>query len=485
MTDEIDTEDELTENNEQNQPETDENIDEEEELETTEVPVISNASQVEPLSVVEFFEGALVMLHSCLEEDADYVDEIYKKYFGNDYTSDDLNLGIDDERQQAVATQYIRDRLDFAKMLSTSLDKKKIDKAFENIFSMVGMTINIANSVESLYDDIFAKRIGDNVFLMQDYEVMRLNRQVWHIYTDKVNITELSSLVTTMEDLAISIDDVKDAQDFKIVSKEQLAQFYYNISEIYESEANRKSNMPDINKWHYRAMGYKKKALETTSRNIVLIANIQNDWKDYGDYEPTKITEACERVIGNEAANDRDKFRAHKLCADTLLKQRKIDGFAGKGKNIDEAIKHYRDALTYVSNRDDKIDILSDISKAQKLMYPKDYISTRLEIAELLEGRPRIREYERLADFAKDTTVKTILLKSCLNEFHELQKIDIEDRNLYDKIDRKLRDILPSDDVKTLKTLDKLRKEYGKEQKKSGELLFPMMSSKGHDYFNK
>ena len=484
MTEENNTEDEIVEDkNNQNEQTEPENAEEQQ----AQVPVISRADQVEPLTVVELYERALVLLHLNSEDDENgklYMDELYRKHFGNDYTPEDVNSSIANERQQAVITDYIRDRLDYVKTMSTSLNKKKIDKAFENIFSLVGMNIIIPNSVEELYDEIFAKRAGQNAFLLEDYEVLKLNRQVWHIYDDKVNITELSGLVTAMEDLEISIDD-KDNQDFKIVNKEHLAQFYYNVSEIYESEANRKSNMPDINKWHYRAMEYKKKALDATSRNVIMVANIQNDWKDFADYNPQKITEACDRIIGNPNASERDKFRAHRLCANTLVNQQKIDGFVGRDERIDKAIGHYRNALAYVSNRDDRIDILNNISKVQKNFRKQDFISTRLEIAEMLEGRPRIREYIKLTDFAEDDKLKETLLKSCINEFHELPEIDIEDRSLYDTIDAKLRKLLPQDDTKTLKTLDRLKKKFGTEQQKSDGMLFPMMSSKGHDYFNK
>ena len=479
MTDDIDTEEEIIENDNQTLPQNEE--------EEPQIPVISNADQVEPMEVLELYERALLLLHlNADEEDSYYMNNLYSRHFGENFTKDDVNASLADERQQAVVTDYIRDRLNYAKMNATCLSKNKIDKAFENIFSMVGLNINISNSVEELYDEIFAKRAGKNVFLLDDYEVLKLNRQTCHIYNDKTDITELSGIVTAMEDLAISIDDGdKEDADFKIVNDEILAQFYYNVSEIYDSEANRKSNMPDVNKWHYRAMEYKKKALDLTSRNIIMVANIQNDWSDYSDYNPKKITDACERIIGNKEASDRDKFRAHRLCADTLMKVQKIDGFIAKNERLDNAITHYRNALAYVTNKHDKTDILRRISKAQKYEYPKEFISTRLEIIELLEGRPKINEYAKLAKYVKDNDLKANLLKSAINEFHELPEIDIEDRNLYDNIDKSLRKITSPEDKDTLKTLDKLKKKYGTKDNKTKELLFPMMSSGGHDYFNK
>lgn len=483
MTKENKTEEELLENNIKK---TDENSNGIEETADSQVPVISSPEQVEPLDVVELYQRALLLLQSCSDDEngSEYMDSLYQRHFGEDYTPEDVNSGLEDERQQAVVTDYIRDRLDYAKTMSTSLNKKKIDKAFENVFSLVGMNINISNSVEDLYDDIFARRVGQNAFLLEDYEMMKLNRQAWHIYNDRTNITELSGIVTAMEDLSISIDD-KESPDFKIVNDEHLAQFYYNVSEIYEKESNSVNNMTAVNKWHYRAMEYKKKALDLTSRNVVMVANIQNAWYDSSDYDPKKVTDACERIIGNESANDRDKFRAHKLCADTLISIQKIDGFVGKENRVDEAVKHYRNALAYVSNKKDRINILESISKAQKFTYKDDYILTRLEIATLLKGRARIKEYKKISEITKDNNLKINSLESCINEFHELTEIGIEDRNLFDDVEKELRAMLPDNDKQTLKNLDKLKKKYGNAKKKERELLFPMMSSKGHDFFNK
>lgn len=450
--------------------------------------VISSVDQVEPWTDVKLYEHAIKLLHINTENDNSslaYTKELYTIHFGENYTDENYNADISDERQQAVASDYIRDRLDYVKNRSTSLNSEKINDAFENIFSLVGMNINIANEEESAYDEIFTKRAGQNEFLLEDYEVLQLNRQVFHIYDERKNITELSRLITTMEDLAISIEDDKENPDFKIVNNETLAQFYYNVSEIYENEANHKSNMPDVNKWHYRAMEYKKKALDMTFRNIIMVYNIQNDWKDYSDYNPKKITDACERIIDNPAASDRDKYRAHKLCADTIFGLQVVDGFVGKEERIDEVIKHYRAALAYTYHKEDKIDILNNISKAQKHMYPEDYIVTRHEIAKMLEGRPRIREYFKISDFAESKSLKVAMLKSCINEFHELPSIETEDRLLYDSIDKKLRPLLSGNDKETLKLLDKLKTKYGTASQKNNDMLFPVVSSKGHDYFSK
>lgn len=485
MTKEINTDEEILETD---TPETLDASLEEPAAQEPQVPVISSVDQVEPISSLELFNRALLLLHSSAEDDDNnklYVDSLYRKHFGDDYTEQNYNADFTDEGQLAVVTDYIRDRLDYVKTNATSLNKNKIDKSFENIFSLVGLNISISNSVEELYDDIFTKRAEQNAFLLEDYEVLKINRQLYHIYENTTSITELSGLTTAIEDLATSIDGNQDNVDFKTVSNEQLAQFYYNVSEIYENEANRKSNMPDVNKWHYRSIEYKKKALDKTSRNIVMVSNIQNDWKNYGDYNPQKIIETCDRIIDNQQGSDRDKYRAHRLCADTLLDLQVIDGFTGRKTRIDKVIEHYRAAMMYTRHKEDKIDILNNISKVQKSAYPQDYIKTRLEMTEMLEGRPRIREYARLSDLTKDEDFKIAMLKSCINEFHELDEPGIEDRRLYEKIDKKLRNLTPPEDKKTIKVLNKLKNKFGILPEKDNDIVFSVMSSAGHDYFSK
>lgn len=476
MTEEINTEEEIINNAEETTPEATKN--------EAGIPVISSADQVEAITTADLFQQALLILHSNLDDGiSPYVDDLYKKHFGERYSPKAFEVGIEDERQQGVITDYLYDRLQYIKMKSTSLNKNDIDTAFENMFSLVGYNITIPNSVESIYDEVFTKRAGNNELLLEDYQVLKINRDLWHIYNGKTSVTEVSKLITSMEDLSLQFDD-NDNHDFKIVNKELMAQFYYNVSEIYEKEANSKSNIPDVNKWHYRAMEYKKKALDTTSCNIAMVSNIRIDWKDYSDYNPKKIIEACNRIIDNEETTEVDKYRAHKLCGNTLIDYPSMCGFSNSFEQTDAAINHYRAALAHTLHTDDRIEILNNLSKAQKNSHPEDYVTTRLEIAETLEGRPRIREYSQLADFVKNKDFKAAMYKSCINEFYELPYLEIEDKLLYDGIDKKLREIISPEDSKTIAKLDKLKKKFGTADKKQEEFIFPIMSSKGHDYFS-
>ena len=478
MTEEINTEEEIINNAEETTPEATKN--------EAGIPVISSADQVEAITTADLFQQALLILHSRPQKPDDfvtpyYVDSLYKKHFGEKYSPEAFEIGIEDERQQGVITDYLYDRLQYIKTQATSLNKDNIDEAFEDMFRHVGYNITIPNSVESIYDEVFIKRAGNNEFLLEDYQVLKINRDLWHIYNGKTSVTEVSKLITSMEDLSLQFDD-NDNHDFKIVNKELMAQFYYNVSEIYEKEANSKSNIPDVNKWHYRAMEYKKKALDTTSCNIAMVSNIRIDWKDYPDYKPGKIIEACNRIIDNKETTEIDKYRAHKLCGDTLISHPSIRGFSSSSEQTEAAISHYRAALAHTQHTDDRI--LNDLSKAQKNSHPEDYVITRLEIAETLEGRPRIREYSQLADFVKNKDFKAAMYKSCINEFHELPYLEIEDKLLYDGIDKKLREIISPEDSKTIAKLDKLKKKFGTADKKQEEFIFPIMSSKGHDYFS-
>ena len=108
-------------------------------------------------------------------------------------------------------------------------------------------------------------------------------------------------------------------------------------------------------------------ALEKTNTNINLIINVRRDWRDNYDYNPQKILDACHRVIDN-SGDKRNVFRAHKLYADTLLDFTGTDGFGNKrDRRINTVIKHYRRALAYAEQPEEKVDILNAIADQQKL----------------------------------------------------------------------------------------------------------------------
>lgn len=471
------TEEEITENNVE-----DENTQNAEAAVTTEedsndIPVISSIEDVEEWDDAKLLEHILQQLHfsaQSSDESKPYFDYLYRTHFGEEYTAEDVAAPIDDERQQKVASEYLKDRIELIKNQSLSLDKGKNDKSFEEMFAIIGINIDISDIKEEVYDKIFTKRIGHNADLMEDYQVLTLNRNLANIYNQHSGYSELSHYIAAME----------EAYTEGAANREQLAQFYYNVSEIYKVEANGKNNMPDINRVYYRASEYRKKALTLTSKNITMISDIQTELKSFPDYDPEQIIDACTRVIDNNISTEADKHKAHKLCADTLLNLQKIDGFAGKNQRVDKAIKHYRAALAYSSQPEEKYDILNSIANAQKHIYPEEYFKTRIQIANMLEGRSRIREFEKLAGKTKDNNLQQTLFKACINEFRELEEINKDDRLLYDRIDEKLRTLLPKDDTKTIRKLNQLRKKYGNSTtKKTQEPIILTMSSKGHDYF--
>lgn len=450
-----------------------------------ELPEVYDAYQVEPIKKEELYEHALDLLRDDRERDdlkAAEINELYKKHFGENPTEEDYAADLSDKRQEAVVTDYINDYLERVKTKSTCLNQQRINKAFENIFSLLHFKIVITpNADEYRYDAIFEKSAKLNPLLLKSYKVLKLNRQVCHIYSEKMDVTELSKLVNKMEDL----DSKIKTPGIKVVNNELLAQFYYNVSEVYESSANRKGSLSGLNTEHSLAIEYKKRALEKTKRNITMVANIQNVWKDYHDYDHEKITEACKRIIYNRHTSDRDKYRAHKLWADTKLGLQVIDGFVGKEKRIDEVVEHYEAALVYATNDEDIRSILESEAKAQKNVYPDDYIATRCKIANMLEGRERIQECNEIADFVSNKKLKIDILQTCIDEFHELPVIEIEDRLLYDSIDKKMRSLLPDRSRKKIKELNEMKSKYGTQNNQSRSLLFPIMSSKGHDYFSK
>ena len=271
-----------------------------------------------------------------------------------------------------------------------------------------------------------------------------------------------------------------------LVSAQFFAQFYYNIAMLYEANTTKQNTTQAVNREHFRAINYIKMALDKTNTNINLIINVRREWQDNYDYDPQKILDACHRVIDNsgEASN---VFRAHKLYADTLLDFTGTDGFGtNRDKRLKTVIKHYRRALEYVKQPEERVDILNAIATQQKKFDKNGYIETRMEIAENLSGRARIREFEKIANATDNQNLKVSVLEAGINEFAELPELDKEDRYLYDDFDRKLRAILSTDanNTETLAQLDELKKQFGSPEKKKEKVILPLMSSGGKDFFS-
>lgn len=437
-----------------------------------------NINSVESITEEQLLNTTFTVFHREAEYDSGvnkFRDQLYRYYFGENYTPEDFETDIHDPRQINITKYYLSERLNLIKTEATSLDLKKINTAIDAMFNLIGLTINIPASVEESYDMIFAKRAGHNKILVDTYEVLKINRKIHNIHTGNTDISELSNYISVMEEL------YSDGA----VNREQMAKFYYNISKIYDAECLKRYSAPELFRQQYRSAQYKKKALDMTESNIIMVNDISEDWNNLTLYDGLKILEACLRIIDNNDTTNRDKYKAHKLYADTLLRPNKVKGFCADGKNLETALYHYNSSLRYASQPTEQLEILNKVAKAQQKNFPEDYIKTRLKIAELLEGRSRIREYESIAPFT-EPELQTNILKAAINEFHELNQITPDDSILYNRIDAKLRNLLPEDtDKRTLATLDRMKKKFGKynETKQKNELS--IKSSQGHNYFKK
>lgn len=429
---------------------------------------------------VELFQHGLDMLRSASESSpqvAEYYRYLQIRNFGKDVSAEEANAAtLEDERQQAVVAEFLRDKLVGIKTDAISLDAKSINHAFDNIFGLVQINLDAENLNEDYYDNVFKYRAALIPDLLTDYQILKLNREMLGLYHSKNDTAELNSKIMKMEDYYANDD----------ITREQMAQFYYNVGMIYEVNSVQKNTSQAVYREHYMALSYKCKALDITKTNIELILNVQRDWQDSYDYNPQKILDACHRVIDN-SDDQRDIYRAHKLYADTLVDFKGTDGFSNKrNERVKSIIKHYQSALEYTQNKEEKIDVLKAISEQQKTADPDAYIQTRMELVELLSGRSRIREYVKISDISNNDALKVTLLKAGINEFHELKEITDEDRRLYDELDKKLRMVLPDDKQSeyVLRKLDTLKKKYGlNEKKKTNKKLFSASSSRGFDYF--
>lgn len=458
-----------------------ENTAEQENQENQEGQVVESTRTVmiEQLKDVELFQHALTMIQSAAERKenvAAYYRYLQILHFGENVSEEEAtNAPVDDERQIALVAEFLRAKMSGIKTDAISLDKKSINSAFENIFGLVELQLDAENTKESYYDRLFFHRAAQIPDLLVDYQILQLNRDVAEIYSSKSGTAELNSKIMQMEDY-YSNDDI---------NREQLAQFYYNIGMIYEINSVQKNTSQAVYREHYMALSYERKALDMTNTNINLILNVHKDWQDNFDYDPQKILDACHRVIDN-STDQRDVYRAHKLYADTLLDFKGTDGFSNKrDERLRSVIKHYRSALEYTQNKEEKIDVLNAISEQQKFTDKQAYVQTRLELAELLTGRARIREYEKISDSTDNAALKEELLMASVNEFHELGVINDEDRRLYNEIDEKLRAVLPNNNNKTgvLNKLDALKEKYGAEDKSKQKHNVSIKSSSGFDFF--
>jgi hypothetical protein len=437
------------------------------------------AESIEPISRNDLFEHGLMMLQTSSEKNpivAEYYQSLREEYFGPDVPEEEaMNAPIDDERQRTLVCEFLDNKLELIKSDVVSLNPDSINKAFKEIFNLVGATLFPENLKESFYDQLFETRCEQIPELLDEYEILKLNRNLYNIYANKSGTLALNGIILQMEKYYSQKD----------ITREQLAQFYYNIGCIYDVHSLQKNTEKMVKEEHLLALSYKRKALDKTRKNMELILNVHRDWCTNYDYKPQKILDACHRVIDN-SDNSRSLYQAHMLYAETLQDFRGTDGFGNqREKRMASIIKHYRKAVNYTENKEEKIDILDMISAQQKNSDKPAYIRTRMEMASLLHYRARIREYSRLVDEADDFKLKSFLFMSGINEFYELGGIDDEDRQLYDDLDGKFRKTIEANggDAKVIAKLDELKKKYGTADKKEPEMLFVRASTSGHDFF--
>ncbi|MBQ7632767.1 MAG: hypothetical protein IJS88_01465 [Alphaproteobacteria bacterium] len=438
-----------------------------------------SANKIEPMTSEELFTRALLLLQVSAQQDdkvAAYYTDLKREYFGPEISDEEAeNAPFEDKRQQDLVERYISDKIEIINDYAISLKQSSVNKAFEEIFILTGMELNAESIKPDFYDSLFEYRASMQKGLLEEYKILQLNRDVLNIYKNKSGTIELNDKVMKMENYFSS----------GAITREQLAQFYYNIGSVYDISSLQKNTEKMVKDEHNFALGYKRQALDITNTNIALILDVHRDWSPHFDYNSQKILDACHRVIDN-SGDARSLFRAHKLYAETLLDFKGTDGFSKqREKRINSVIKHFRRAINYTNNKNEKIDLLNIVSEQEKNFDKSAYIRTRMEMASLLNYRARIREYNRLVDETDNIKLKRFMLKAGINEFYELSDIDNEDRHLYDSLDAKFRNILNNEnrDEKTIAKLDKLKKIYGSNPKDTKEIVFTPMSTSGHDWF--
>ncbi len=438
-----------------------------------------SVNNIKPMTSEELFARALLLLQVSAQQDdkvAAYYTDLKREYFAPEVSDKEAeNAPLENKCQQNLVKKYISDKIEIINDYAISLKSSNVNKAFEEIFILTGMELNAESTKPDFYDYLFEYRASMLEGLLNEYKILQLNRDVLNIYKNKSGTIELNDKVIKMENYFSSGN----------ITREQLAQFYYNIGSVYDVSSLQKNTEKMVKDEHNFALGYKRQALDMTNTNIALILDVHRDWSPHFDYNPQKILDACHRVIDN-SGDARSLFRAHKLYAETLLDFKGTDGFSKqREKRIHSVIKHFRRAINYTNNKNEKIDLLNIVSEQEKNFDKGAYIRTRMEMASLLNYRARIREYNRLVDETDNIELKSFMLKAGINEFYELSDVDSEDRHLYDSLDAKFRKILNNDskDEKTIAKLDKLKKIYGSNPKNTQEIIFTPMSTSGHDWF--
>lgn len=448
----------------------------EETKQAAKTPEQSSDSDNRPMSKRELLERGLMILQMAAEDDsvvAERYRELINECFGPEVSEEEArNASVDDERQCELICKFLDSEISEMKSDVISLDHDKIDGAFKGMFGLMDIKLKS----DSSYDDEFEKRSSLIPEILDEYEIFKLNRSVYEAYRDKSGTLNINGIVMEME----------KRYSQKDITREQLAKFYYNIGCVYDVNSLNKIAEKRSKDEYLLSLNYKRQALAKTKTNMELILNVYRDWHTHQTFDSDEILNACHRVIDN-SGDKRNLCMAHKLYAETLRDFRGTDGFGDKRtKRVSSIVDHYRKAVNYTQNREEKIDILEIISDVQKNVDKPGYIRTRMELASMLNYRDRIREYNNLIDKTDKVAEKMFMCKAGINEFYDLQGIDDEDRQLYDEIDAKFRKVVNDNggDPKIISKLNSLKKKYGTVDSKNKEPLFVQMSTSGHDFFS-
>ncbi len=452
-----------------------------------ETPIYATKDNIVPLTSRELLERALLLLQVSAtksEKMAKCYDDMREEFFGPDVSPEEaINAPVDDKRQCLLINEFLRIKFECLNSDAVSFDENNINKAFEEIFALVDMELNAAETTPSYYDNKFELRCSQIPELLEEYKIMQLNRDLYCLYKAKGDTVELNQKVMDMENYFSK----------GLVTREQLAQFYYNVGTIYDIHISQRNTKEMVDDEHMIALDYKRNALDMTLNNMALILNVHKDWRNHNTYDSQQILNACHRVIDN-SPDARSLYRAHKLYSETLSELKRTDGFSHqREKRYASIIKHYKKAVEYTDNDNEKVYLYRTIASWQKKLNkinndPKKknlHVITGIKAARLLHYRARIREYSNLVNETDNVRLKIYMCKAALNEFYELGGIDNEDRQLYDDLDSKFRQTLKQvgGNQRYLFQLDELKKIYGTVAEPKEVKKFSTKSSSGHDWF--
>lgn len=435
--------------------------------------VVTSIEEIQPLTY-ELLCGRILnsITRGEFGHNGEEVQAIFAKQFGADFRWENIPSDIGDKRLQKIATDELLKQLQNIQKKGVSMTDTNIDEAMREMFDLVGLKFDLSVMQPSVYKAFFMQRVGKIAALTNTYSVLENSKFMYGLYDNSSVSPEINAYVLKMQNLYRN----------GAIEKDILAWYYYDVAMVYEKYSLQKNNTQAIYKEHSRSVNYMKKALSKTTKDTSLLLNIRDALSVEHGTQIQDILDACHRVMDNVSDNE-SLYLVHKLYAETLAGEGKTDGFSeAKTKRDGKITEHYRSALGYSTNVNDKLDILEALAKHQQKIDKDGYVKTGLEIAELLSGRQRIRALKNLERQVSDKELKKVLIKGAINEFVELDEIHHEDKILYNVLDYKLRE-LSKEEPEVIRKLNKLKKKYGQTPHKEHNTYFSPSSSKGHDLF--